>query len=239
LEKPADLSWDDEKLAGYLSEIKAANKESKPYKGIKKSVHTSNYGGTPFGLYKNNPDIFTSIAMAEKIQALYHKVCPKLPPWWATLRERAAHDHCLGGNDHPFHYKHWFWDVTAWDPRRRMKIPGSDWNKVVAFYPQSTAAGVLYETCLRLVDPAHGYFVGEDYYGKTPLRALIHDEILAEVPFRRVDHYLECATGSANLPVPELQGLTIHTSIKVGKDWGHMLPLSQARTPGWLDVETS
>jgi hypothetical protein len=235
LKKPADLSWDDERLSGYLSAIKEQYKKTKEYAGIKRVVHSDNYGSTVFGMYKRNPDIFPSITSAQKLQDLYHTLCPKLPKWWAGIRERAAKDHYLGGNDHPFHYKHWFWDVIAFD-RTGRKIPGADWNSTVAFYPQSTAGGILYETCLRLMDPEHGYFIGEDYFGKTPLRALIHDEILAEVPFKKVDHYLECVTGSAGLPIPELQNLTIHTSVKVGKDWGHMEPLSQARKPGWLEL---
>ncbi len=235
LGKPADLAWEDNHLASYLADIKSQYKSTKEYKGIKRVVHSDNYGSTAFGMYKRNPEIFATVGMAANLQNRYHSLCPKLPPWWASLRERAAHDHYLGGFDHPFHYKHWFWDVTAWDPKQNRKIPGSDWNSVVSFYPQSTAGGVLYETCLRLMDPTHGYFVGEDYFGKTPLRALIHDEILGEVPFRKIDHYLECVQGSAGLPIPELQNLTIHSSIKVGKDWGHMQPLSQIRKPGWLD----
>lgn len=234
LGKSADLSWSDSDLESYLADIKAKYKETKEYKGVKRVVHSGNYGSTAYGMYKNNPEIFTSPRMAEDLQSRYHALCPKLPPWWASLRERAARDHFLGGTDHPYRYKEWFWDVTAYDPRRG-KIPGSDWNAVVAFYPQSTAAGVLYDACLLLVDPDSSYYIGEDYHGKTPLRALIHDEILAEVPFSRMDHFLECISMATSLPIPELQGLTIHTSIKAGKDWGSLQSLSAIRKPGWLE----
>lgn len=237
--KPAELSWSDEHLESYLAEIKTKYKETKEYKGIKKVVHSGNYGSTAYGMYKNNPEIFTSVRMAEDLQQRYYTLCPKLPPWWASLRERAARDHFLGGTDHPYRYKEWFWDVTAWDPRRNTKIPGSDWNAVVAFYPQSTAAGVLYDACLRIMDPQSPYYVGEDYFGKTPLRALIHDEILAEVPFSRMDHFLECISLATSLPIPELQGLTIHTSIKAGKDWGSLQSISSLRQPSWLEQEST
>jgi hypothetical protein len=154
------------------------------------------------------------------------------------LRERAPKEHYLGGADHPFRYKHWFWDVTAYDAKRG-KVPGSDWNKVCAFYPASTAAGVLYESALRLTDPASPYFIADLYFGKTPLRSLIHDSILGEIPISSLDHYIDRLSSSMTLPLRQLPYknedgnpafLSFGVDIKVGRDWGSMVPIKQYKS---------
>ena len=235
LNLPVSLDWDDASLARSLAEIKTKYKSTKEYRGCKAAVHMTHYGGSAMMMYKSHPDVFPSAAHAQRIQATYLSLCPTLAPWQKSLRDRAAKEHFLGGSDHPFHYRHWFWDVTAYDPRRGV-IPGSDWNKVVAFYPASTAAGVLYESVLRLVDPGSPFYVGDLYYGQTPIRSLIHDSILAEVPTENLDRYLQRLRASMTAPLPQLpykneEGspayLSFGVDIKVGRDWGSMKPLQK------------
>jgi hypothetical protein len=225
LGEPADKTWPDDRLAAYLAQVKAAHKDSDQYHGCKRGVHLTNYGGSPMMMHKAEPKVFPTLAAAKAVQGLYFELVPKLPAWQHHLRERAAAQHFLGGNDHPFRYKHWFWDVVSWDPRRQIRVPGRDWNRVVAYYPQSTAAGVLFEAVLRLVDPDSPFYVADLYHGLTPLRALIHDSILAEVPINVLDRYAERLVGSMTQPVPELGGLVISVDVKVGRDWGSMKPL--------------
>lgn len=233
LNLPVSLDWPDAQLAEALAKIKSTHKSSKEYRACKAAVHLTHYGGSPTMMYKAHPDVFDSIASAQRIQATYLSLCPTLGPWQKGLRDRAAKEHCLGGNDHPFHYKHWFWDVTAYDARRGV-VPGSDWNKVVAFYPASTAAGVLYESVLRLVDPASPWYVGDLYHGRTPIRSLIHDSILAEIPEEHLPLFTHRLVSSMTAPVKQLpykneEGLNTYLSfgvdVKVGKDWGSMRPL--------------
>lgn len=225
---PPDLNWPDDKLAGYLQEIKAKHKKTHEYEGCKRGVHLTNYGGSPSMMVMANPEVF-SFELARKIQTLYLNLCPKLSEWQNNLRVRAAKEHKLGGRDHPFNYVHWFWDVQSWDAIRKKFRPGSDWNRVVSFYPQSTAAGVLFETCLALVDPHGPYYVGDMYDGKTPLRALIHDEILSEVPANVLDTYVERVEACMTRPIPQLGGLQLGTDIKIGRDWGSMKPYKEVR----------
>lgn len=179
----------------------------------------SNYGGTTYMMLKSEPTVFPTIRDAERVQNQYFTLCPKLKPWQTQIRNRAAKEHFLGGNDHPFKYRHWFWDVYQVDGR-----PGADHNKVVAYYPQSTAGGVLYEACLRLVDRESPYYIADMFYGASPLRALIHDSILGEVPVDKLKTYVERLVGSMSLPIPQLGGLQIGVDVKIGTSWGEMKP---------------
>jgi len=230
IKDPADLSWPDDQLADHLARIKKENKESTGYYALKRTVHLTNYGGSPWMMQRVEPSIFPTIKSAADSQNFYLDLVPKLKQWQSSIRQRAARENCLGGNDHPFKLKHWFWDVVAYDRNGKQK-PGSDWNRVVAFYPQSTAAGVLYEAVLRLHDPDSPYYVGDMFDGRTPLRALIHDSILGEVPVSSLDAYLERLTGSMLEPIREQpldpswgmgEFLQIGVDVKVGPNWADM-----------------
>jgi uracil-DNA glycosylase len=160
---------------------------------------------------------------------------------------------------HPFGYKHWFWSVIGY-----RKIPyalylkrqrnheavaeiggqyfavvlGDDAKRAVAFFPQSTAAGVLTEVMLRLFDPDNPSYIGDAYYGRTPLRAPIHDSLLMEIPCRVWDQVVESAYREMLRPIPELsldwispadrtkyglgRLLTIGVEGKAGSSWAEM-----------------
>lgn len=152
--------------------------------------------------------------------------------------------------NHPFQYRHWFWSVLAYKPisesqrLRRMKQKkqvaeingrwfavdwGEDSKRCVAFFPQSTAAGVLKRSMLPLFcRPDHPSYIGDAYYGKTPLRAPIHDSLLLEVPDRQWDRVFEAVCREMQRPIleqplPVEWGMGSHLSIgvdaKVGKNW--------------------
>ncbi len=153
---------------------------------------------------------------------------------------------------HPYGYRHWFWDVLNYQPcneftaRKWQKDParahriiylhgrpfrvqnGGDANRVVAFYPQSTAAGRLKEAELRLFLPWSADYIGDVYFGRTPLLAPIHDSLLLHVPNRCVDRVVEIVARvmqepSARLPIPIEWGwgsyLPIGVNAKIGHDW--------------------
>lgn len=215
---PPDLGWSDKDLGEHLTTIKRKYHDAAVYKALKRTVHLSNYGGTPYQMVRVDPILFPTVGIATDLQNFYFLQCPKLKDWQSTIRGRAIKQGYLGGADHPYHFRHWFWDVTGWDPQRGV-VPGSDWNRCVAFYPQSTAAGIIFDAVLALMDPQSPWFVGDYFYGKTPLRALIHDEILAEVPEEKVDNYIERLRMAMKEPMPEL---AIGSEIKVGKNWVDM-----------------
>ena len=154
--------------------------------------------------------------------------------------------------DHPYGYQHWFWDVLSespttefqarkWlrDPTRAHRIvyrhgrpfvvkPGGDWNRVVAFYPQSIAAGRLKEAELDLFVPDSPTYIGDCYFGRTPLCGPIHDSLLLHVPNRVVDRVIGIVAEvmqrpSRYLPIPPEWGwgdyLPIGVAAKIGRNW--------------------
>jgi DNA polymerase I-like protein with 3'-5' exonuclease and polymerase domains len=156
-------------------------------------------------------------------------------------------------NAHPYGYRHEFYDVVALQPvgpeaikrLEQQRIPivylherpyvakkSGDAKRCLAFYPQSTAAGNLKEVAIALFGEPDGHsYIGDAYYGKTPLRAPIHDSLLLEVPDRQLDVVLECAFREMLRPIEEQPVypewgigpyLTIGVEAKVGKNWEEM-----------------
>jgi DNA polymerase len=162
---------------------------------------------------------------------------------------------------HPFQYKHWFWSIYAYKrltrtqelrllamyQKKGLAAPityingqpfrlsrGSDGNRAIALYPQSISAGDLKEVELRLFDPTQesGSYIGDAYFGKTPLRAPIHDSLLLEVPFRQWDRVcekvsLEMTRPIVEQPLPAAWGLGSHLQIGIAAKAG----------PNWQDTE--
>lgn len=161
---------------------------------------------------------------------------------------------------HPYKYVHWFWSVVAyerlsvtqrmWREKRHMPLIeiapgqwygvtlGEDAKRAIAFYPQSTARGVLTDAAFALFDPESPLYdtcyIGDLYYGQTPLRAPIHDSLLLEVPTRMVDRCIERVALAMQrpveaLPCPAEWGIGTHLAIgvdaKIGDDWGSMVPV--------------
>ena len=153
-------------------------------------------------------------------------------------------------NAHPYGYRHDFYGVVGYRPvgpeaRKRLeaeRVPlvemhgrlyaatrGEDAKSALAFYPQSTASGILKEVLLAcFLDPDYPSYVGDAYFGRTPLRAPIHDSLLLEVPTRVEDRVLEAVFTEMLRPVEELplppewqRGAyaTIGVEAKVGLNW--------------------
>jgi DNA polymerase len=160
--------------------------------------------------------------------------------------------------NHPFQYRHWFWSVLAYAPiseaqrLRREKAKkacaeingrwfavdlGEDAKRVIAFFPQSTAAGVLKRSMRALFLPGSPSYIGDAYFGQTPLRAPIHDSLLLEIPDRQWDRVcekvlLEMQRPIAEQPLPAAWGIGTHLRIsvegKVGRNW---LDMEKLPTP--------
>lgn len=217
---PAHLSWSDAKLIPYLKEVK--EKHPQLYDMAKRCVHGTNYGLTPYGMHDRFPDIFPNLREAKRVQESYFLLCPKLKEWQQQTRDFAAKHGYLGGGAHPFGYMHYFWDVYRFDSDGNYLGFGEDAKRCIAFFPQSTAAGVLYEACLTMTDPESDYYIGEYDNGRTPIRALIHDSVLAEVPNSKVESFITKARGAMEAPIPQQDGLVVGTEVKVGKSWDKM-----------------
>ncbi len=225
--KPPSLEWPAEKLGEYFKEIKAAHKKERSL--AKTIVHASNFGQTPWGMVKRSPEKFT-LKTASELQQLYFQILPRVKPWHEELRLRAQQQGYLGLEDHPWRYRHWFWQVFKWDHQKQQTTFGKDCNRVVAYYPQSTNAGFQKEVALRVAARSKGFF-----FGKTPIRALIHDSVLAEQEERFTTEMIKICQEEMTRPVPELPCppewqlgpfLSIGCSVKVGKNWAAMEEVS-------------
>ena len=261
LDQPIDLSQPDEVVKPQLDAIK--KEYPWEYDVSKHVVHANNFGMTIYGMVEKFPEFFPNLKAAEEFQSYYYALAPDLPKWHHALRARARDKGFLGGIatlgqepsiwDHPYGYRHWFWDVLGYKPvneftaRKWLKDPlrahriiymhgrpfrvsyGGDSNRVVAFYPQSIASGRLKEAQLDLLlDPAQPDYIGDAYFGRTPLLGPIHDSLLFHVPNRCVDRVTEIVARvmqrpSLYLPIPEAWGWGTHLSIgvaaKIGKNW--------------------
>jgi hypothetical protein len=86
----------------------------------------------------------------------------------------------------------------------------------------------LAEVELRLFDPDSPSYIGDAYFGRTPLRAPIHDSLLLEVPFRQWDRVYEKVCLEMQRPIVEQPNdpawglgpsLQIGIAAKAGADW--------------------
>lgn len=219
------LSWDDDKLRGRLSEIKKEFKHDRNslYKHL---IHGANFKQGPKGAQEKiflETGIEYPVNLIAKVMGIYFELFPEIPKWHTSVLLQAEKD---GYIRNPFGYVHRFNKVFDYEKvgGQWEKKPGPDTNKVIAFGPQSTAAGIIKEALLRL------YF--ERFYeAGIYLRLQIHDEIFCEVPkelIEVVDAIMreEMERPIEALAMPESWGmgpyLSIDTEAKMGNRWGGM-----------------
>lgn len=190
-------------------------------------VHGNNYGLTIYGMVENFPDVYKDLKDAQRVQDLYYAIAPGLPKWHHDLRLTAKRQGYLGGHGaHPFSYKHFFFGVESLrridqseylrlkarhspnlqiiDGRPYKRALGEDSKRVIAFFPQSTTAGKLIEAMLNLFSPWSSNYIGDAYFGRTPLRAPIHDSLLMEVPVAQWDRVVEATMRVMQAPLVQL-----------------------------------
>ena len=221
------LSWDDEKLFGRLAEIKQEFKQERNNL-FKSLVHAINFGQGPYGardkIYEET-DIIYDTKLISKLMEIYKELFPAIPKWQRDIRLKAHDEGFLTNN---FGYVHRFNHVFKFEKDKYTneweRKPGDDAEAVLAFKPQSNAAGIMKESMLRL------YFERFQEAGQF-MRLTTHDEILWECPpeiFDDVDKVFqeEMEKPVKELPLPESYGmgpyLGILTEMKKGCRWGEM-----------------
>lgn len=223
LGRPADLAWEDARLKKYFAEIKGSDDPAinQIYNGCKRAIHLSNYGGTPTKMVQAEPDTFPNVKYAKSLQEMYFEVAAPIRRWQLQAQLDA---HTNGFLRNPYNYIHRFTHVFRHvkEDGKWVRKPGDQANDVLAFLPQSTAAGIIKEAMLRIfADPRIGPY----------LRLQIHDSLLLEVPEGEVDsvralliQYM--SEPVQQLPLPESYGMGTHLRIdvdsKVGIRWGGM-----------------
>jgi uracil-DNA glycosylase family 4 len=181
----------------------------------------SNYGMTPKKMVLTEPETFGSLKEATRIQEIYLNLFPELAKWQHAVQLQAEKDGFLRN---PFGYVHRFFRVFNYELEggRWEKKPGEDANRVLAFLPQSTAAGIIKDAMLRLYQ---NRFEEAGQY----LRLQVHDSLLAEAPESKIAEVRAVIEEEMTRPIPELRlpasynlgdYLSIGVEGKQGKRWG-------------------
>ncbi len=215
------LSWDDVRLAKRLGEIKKEFKDDRNslYKHL---IHGANFMQGARGAAEkilNETGIEYPVGKVQRVMDIYFELFPGIRTWHHTLMAQAEKDGYLRN---PFGYVHRFSRVYEYERVGDgwKKEPGPEANKVIAFLPQSTAAGMIKEAMLRL------YFQHYESAGQF-LRLLVHDELFLECPIEIRENVDEIVRIEMERPVPELpltttENLVVLTEAKYGNRWGDM-----------------
>ncbi len=219
------LAWSDDKLFQRLAEIKkefSADRNSL-YKHL---VHAINFGqgakGAQEKIYKETDTVF-DVKLIQRVMDLYKELFPEIPRWHNEIRAQADRD---GYVRNAFGYVHRFNRVFSYKKEFGVwkRVPGDDAEAVLAFKPQSNAAGIIKEATMRL------YFDRFAEVGQY-LRLLIHDEIFCEVPEAFVPDVDRILTEEMERPVEVMPlpaswnmgpYLSVNTEGKSGLKWGAM-----------------
>jgi DNA polymerase I-like protein with 3'-5' exonuclease and polymerase domains len=166
-----------------------------------------------------NPDLFPALKDAQTLQGLYFEVCPGVKRWQTQTIQQADDQGFLRN---PFGYVHRFWQVQTW---KKTIIGtweaewGEDAKRVLAFLPQSTAAGIIKEALLRLDQRAMRPF----------LRLQVHDSLVNEAPEGAFAWMAASTIACMEEPIREMElpwdpgsHLVIETESKHGTCWGKM-----------------
>lgn len=261
ISEPIGLKWSDD-------EIRAAVKDFKSrfplfYDRAKRCVHGYSYGLTEFGMSDYYPDIFPTRKSAGDVIGVLVEVCPKLKNWQGNLCKRAHEKQMLGGPSpglgetptsrywemvngffHPYGYRCEFYGVLNYTKEKGewTASRGEDAKKAICYFPQSGGAGRLAEAELELFRPGAVNYIGDLYFGKTPLRAPIHDSLFMEIPDAKVDEAISKTVQvmmkpSQRFPMPKEWGmgdfLEIGVEVEVGKNWA---PFSKENPEGMKKV---
>jgi uracil-DNA glycosylase family 4 len=219
------LGWDDAKLGQRLKEIKKefGRERNNLYKHL---VHGANFmqgakGATDTILRMTGQVV--PVQTVSRVMQIYFELFPKIKRWHGLVLAQADKDGFLRN---PFGYVHRFHSVYSWElfGKDWQKQPGPQANQVVAFLPQSTAAGIIKESMLRLWND-HRESAGQF------LRLLVHDELFFEVPDDKWETLDAVCKTEMERPIKEMkmpadwnmgEYFVVSTEEKKGLRWGSM-----------------
>ena len=221
------LSWDDDKLFSRLAEIKKEFKTERNnlYKHL---IHAKAFGQGEYGARDKifeETGIIYDVKLIRRLMDIYEELFPLITKWQKDVRLQA---HDQGFLKNAYGYIHRFNHVFRFEKDKysdtwERKL-GDDAEAVLAFLPQSNAAGIIKEAMLRL------YFERFQEAGQF-MRLTTHDEILWECPpeiLYEVDEVVrqEMERPISELPLPSSynmgQHLWIYSEAKSGLRWGDM-----------------
>lgn len=219
------LSWDDERLKASLKHIKKefGHERNNLYKHL---VHGANFmqgakGATDTILRMTGQIV--PVQTVSRVMSIYFELFPKIKLWHGRVLNQADKDGFLRN---PFGYVHRFHSVYSWENYGGSweKKPGPQANQVVAFLPQSTAAGIIKEAMLRIWEK-HWDVAGQY------LRLIVHDELFFEAPDAGIEELDRVCRIEMEQPIPQMkmpadwhmgEYFLVTTEEKKGQSWGTM-----------------
>jgi DNA polymerase I-like protein with 3'-5' exonuclease and polymerase domains len=221
-----DANWPDEKLIPALAILK--DRLIEPRNSLYKHlVHGANFFQGAKGAQEkilNETGVNHDVSLVQKVMDIYFALFPEIKKWHREEMLRAERD---GFTRNAFGYVHRWSSVYEYAPDGSggwNKEPGPQANQVIAFKPQSNAAGIIKDAMMRL------YFNRFEEAGQY-LRLLVHDELFLEVPTNDREKIDQVVQEEMERPIPELalpsawglgDSLTINTEAKSGSRWGQM-----------------
>lgn len=221
-----DISWPDERLVPHLAGLKKRLKEPRNslYKHL---VHGANFFQGAKGAQEKilqETGVSYDVSLVQKVMDIYFALFPGIKRWHKEEMLRAERD---GFTRNAFGYIHRWSRVFEYEPDGSggwTKEPGPQANQVIAFKPQSNAAGIIKEAMMRVF---YNHF---DICGQY-LRLLVHDELFLEVYENAREEIDRTLCLEMEKPIPELElpeswgmgpYLIINTEAKFGSPWGQM-----------------
>lgn len=220
------LSWDDDKLFGHLEELKKVVKKERNslYKHL---VHAANFMQSAKGAKEKiyaETGVEFEVDRVKRVMDIYFELFPEIRRWHYSVLSQVEKDGYLrnafgylGRFSHVFNYEK---VGGVWQKKPNPDVA----NKIVAFNPQSNAAGIIKMAMLAL---------NEEFYEEVAiwLRLLVHDELLFDVPEQHVDNVDRICQMVMERPIPEFRmpasyglgpNLSILTEPKRGPSWARM-----------------
>jgi hypothetical protein len=202
------------------------------YNQFKTAIYLLLYGGDPYLMYMENPEVFPSVEAARLIQDKIFNILPALKKWQSDTRDRAKKEGVLIG---PWGHRHHFYDVHTFKKNSRGEFMfddegnpklkfGQDSKKALAFMPQHIAAK-FGRNSLRII--------GNSKWGRyMPANVFVHDGYTLEVPIADAMEAAEFLIETLCRPVPELNDLRIGCEVDMGYNWADADPKQKVFTDG-------
>jgi len=200
---------------------KVKGEQAQLYERMKRTIHLTNYGGTPYMMIQAAPEVFPTRKAAKEMQDFLFDLFPGLRQWHHEVRLFAKKHGYLTS---PWGIKHYFYDVFTYemiDGRVRMRPDGQpcirlgkDAKRAIAFLPQHSAGMFMRDNLLLL--------------GKTearlwmPANVSVHDGYCLDVPENKVELATEILVDILTRPIEEMGGLRVGCEVEVGPNWGAM-----------------
>jgi len=200
---------------------KVKGEQAQLYERMKRTIHLTNYGGTPYMMVQAAPEVFPTRKAAKEMQDFLFDLFPGLRQWHHEVRLFAKKHGYLTS---PWGIKHYFYDVFTYemiDGRVRMRPDGQpcirlgkDAKRAIAFLPQHSAGMFMRDNLLLL--------------GKTearlwmPANVSVHDGYCLDVPENKIELATEILVDILTRPIEEMGGLRVGCEVEVGPNWGAM-----------------